>query len=283
VSFSRAIQSLKRTSSRRVRRAGRLEDDRLLSAEMQYFQRNDWAGKVAPPTARRSSTPRQQRDGALPAQHALPARADARSQRAAADVQAELYRANDIENYDTAAVRVTVEGGAELLFYTSHSVPIAMGPCCATSLSGAKIYYEAGDRRRFIARFRQWLDPPLRRPQRRSPAEDLAVHRRGPHGRGRSPAACPAAFRTPCASPSRGDRCHRAGLPRDLVSRSRVCPDKPMKCVTGLASALVQCYDQAMPPRRAPWPSLGPTRGERIDLTQSDWQLERLAQAVTPP
>jgi hypothetical protein len=50
-----------------------------------------------------------------------------------------------------------------------------------------------------------------------------------------------------------------------------------MKCVTGLASALVQCYDQAILPaehRGLAWAA----RGERIDLTQSEWQLDRLAQ-----
>ena len=43
-------------------------------------------------------------------------------------VQAELYRANAIDNYDTAALRVRVEGDAEILFYTSHAVTETVGP-----------------------------------------------------------------------------------------------------------------------------------------------------------
>lgn len=43
-------------------------------------------------------------------------------------VAAELYRANAITNYDTAAVRVTVAGGAEVLFYTSHAIEHQRGP-----------------------------------------------------------------------------------------------------------------------------------------------------------
>ena len=36
-------------------------------------------------------------------------------------VQAELYRANDIETFDTAAARIITENGAELLYYATHA------------------------------------------------------------------------------------------------------------------------------------------------------------------
>ncbi len=44
------------------------------------------------------------------------------------DVQAKLYRANDIENFDTSAIRCRVKGGAEILFYTSHAAGSMLGP-----------------------------------------------------------------------------------------------------------------------------------------------------------
>ena len=44
------------------------------------------------------------------------------------DVEAELYRANDIENYDTAAIRTHTEEGVEILFLTSHPVEENVGP-----------------------------------------------------------------------------------------------------------------------------------------------------------
>ncbi len=43
-------------------------------------------------------------------------------------VQAELYRANEIENYDTAAIRVQTASRAEVLFYTTHAVASRVGP-----------------------------------------------------------------------------------------------------------------------------------------------------------
>jgi predicted dehydrogenase len=43
-------------------------------------------------------------------------------------VQAELYRANPISNYDTAAMRVMTSCGVEILFYTTHAVTRSRGP-----------------------------------------------------------------------------------------------------------------------------------------------------------
>ena len=37
-------------------------------------------------------------------------------------------RANPISNYDTAALRVETDTGANVLFYTSHAVPSTIGP-----------------------------------------------------------------------------------------------------------------------------------------------------------
>jgi len=43
-------------------------------------------------------------------------------------IKAELYRANDIENYDTAAFRIMTEKNVELLFLTTHAVQYREGP-----------------------------------------------------------------------------------------------------------------------------------------------------------
>lgn len=44
------------------------------------------------------------------------------------EVTAELYRANDIENFDTSAIRIITEGSTEVLFYASHAVKESVGP-----------------------------------------------------------------------------------------------------------------------------------------------------------
>ena len=43
-------------------------------------------------------------------------------------VTAELYRAKQIENYDTGCFRIETTEGVDVLFLTSHAVPSLMGP-----------------------------------------------------------------------------------------------------------------------------------------------------------
>jgi predicted dehydrogenase len=59
-------------------------------------------------------------------------------------VQAELYRANDIENFATAAVRCITDSGAELLFLTSHAVDTAAGPAFEFECERAHVSYAGG-------------------------------------------------------------------------------------------------------------------------------------------
>ncbi|MBN1246643.1 MAG: Gfo/Idh/MocA family oxidoreductase [Anaerolineae bacterium] len=57
------------------------------------------------------------------------------------DVQAELYRANDIENYDTAALRCHTDDDVEVLFYTSHPVDQNIGPTLIYEFEDAVVHY----------------------------------------------------------------------------------------------------------------------------------------------
>jgi hypothetical protein len=69
-------------------------------------------------------------------------------------VQAELYRANDIENYDTAAIRAVTDAGVEVLFYTSHTVQEQLGVLCQFEFELATVEYDAGGAAEFIVRYR---------------------------------------------------------------------------------------------------------------------------------
>ncbi len=55
-------------------------------------------------------------------------------------VQAEIARANPIENYDTAALRVRA-AGAELLFYVTHAGIRLRGPVCEYRFERARVSY----------------------------------------------------------------------------------------------------------------------------------------------
>jgi predicted dehydrogenase len=60
-------------------------------------------------------------------------------------LEGELYRANPIENYDTAAVRANLPGGAELLFLTAHPVDQQCGPLLRYEFEHATIEYPGED------------------------------------------------------------------------------------------------------------------------------------------
>lgn len=56
-------------------------------------------------------------------------------------VEAELYRANNIENFDTAAVRIITKCGTELLYYCTHAVNQTKGPTFEYEFENATVYY----------------------------------------------------------------------------------------------------------------------------------------------
>ncbi|HHY83359.1 MAG TPA: Gfo/Idh/MocA family oxidoreductase [Clostridiales bacterium] len=62
------------------------------------------------------------------------------------EVSAELYRANPIENYDTAAIRAYTEDGAELLYISSHAVKDTVHPVFHYQFENADIVFGNPDR-----------------------------------------------------------------------------------------------------------------------------------------
>jgi hypothetical protein len=70
------------------------------------------------------------------------------------DVQAELYRANPIKNYDSAALRAHSEDGVEILHFVSHAVPSDIGPVVSYEFEYATVIYERQGSNTFIARFK---------------------------------------------------------------------------------------------------------------------------------
>jgi predicted dehydrogenase len=62
-----------------------------------------------------------------------------------AAVTAELYRANNIENFDTVAARIMTTEGTELLFMAAHPTFTTKGPCFEYEFEKGKIMYDAGE------------------------------------------------------------------------------------------------------------------------------------------
>jgi len=140
-SFSAAIQSLKEDIRRGLLgKPKRLKCLYLWPRDEIYYRRNDWAGR--------------QKDGQgrwildSPANNAMAhdlhnmffILGGARETSAVpVHVEAELYRAYDIENFDTAAIRCFTVEGTEILFYASHSAPLDTGPVFSYEFEGGKV------------------------------------------------------------------------------------------------------------------------------------------------
>lgn len=58
------------------------------------------------------------------------------------DCQAELYRANPITSFDTAAVRCHLEGGVPVHFYTTHACRDCINPVAYLEFERGTIYYQ---------------------------------------------------------------------------------------------------------------------------------------------
>lgn len=144
-SFSTSILRLKRDIiAGHFGAPRRLRSLCLWPRDASYYARNDWAGRRRGP------------DGLWvldsPANNAmahdlhnmlflLGPRIDASTR--PIEVVAELYRANPIENFDTAALRVHTDSGAEILFYGSHAIAENSGPEFCFEFERATVTYSA--------------------------------------------------------------------------------------------------------------------------------------------
>jgi predicted dehydrogenase len=244
-SFSKSIQTLKADIM-----AGHLGAPRRLKSlvffprGLDYFSRNDWAGKIKTGDGQPVFDSPANNAAAHYLHNMLYLLGGSRETSAVPrSVQAELYRANDIENYDTAAIRVRVDGGAELMFYTSHTVPPKLGPIARYEFEHAVVSYEAESGAGFVARFRngrvkRYGEPNLERSQKLWQSIEAA-------GNGGS-VVCGTAAAMPhvlCVAAAQESMPQIRAFPRDMVN-SQPVGDSAMVCVTGLHAALVQCYDQ---------------------------------------
>lgn len=152
-SWTDAIQNLKRAiQAGEFGRPIRFKSLILWPRPRSYFTRNQWAGRIRVGGSTVNDSPVQNATahylhncfyllGDDPLKSALPANIDART-----------YRANDIENYDTAFVQTRTVDGTEILYLCSHTIREQLGPILTYEFEDAVLTYdpESG----FTARYR---------------------------------------------------------------------------------------------------------------------------------
>ena len=182
-SFSPAVQALKDDIRSGLFGAARkLKCLYLWPRDEGYYARNDWAGK------------RRDAEGAWvldsPVQNAMAhdlhnmfyvLGQDKETSARPAEVEAELYRANAIENFDTAAARIRTEEGVEILFFVSHASEEDRGPVVRYEFEKAVVRCDSRTSGLW-AEFPDGTPQGLRRAGRRAHEQALAVDRRVPRG-----------------------------------------------------------------------------------------------------
>ncbi len=269
-SFAAGIQALKRhIHEGRFGRPVRFKTLALWPRPESYYRRNNWAGR------RRSD------DGAWvldsPINNAtahylhnmLYLLGPGRERSATpADVAAELYRANAIENFDTAALRCHTAAGVEVLFYSSHAVPARIGPIVCGEFEKAVVCYDrygAGADARFVARSHggaiETYDPPGGHDMRKL-WECVGAVRTG------APVACDveaASAHLLCVNGAQDSMRDIVEFPASLVS-AQGGGEERQRFVRGLGDALIQCFAQGILPSEhgdLAWAK----PGEPVDLT----------------
>ena len=118
-----------------------------------YFQRNRWAGRKTVDGMPVFDSPVNNACAHF-LQILFYVLGDAADRAASpAEVTAELYRANPIENYDTAALRCRTTAGTDVLFFTSHSTPRLRGPLLRFEFEHAKVSFDETSGQGIIAQF----------------------------------------------------------------------------------------------------------------------------------
>jgi predicted dehydrogenase len=248
-SFSQAVQSLKRdiiggVLGRPIRMRTLVYFPRPLS----YFRRNDWVGRI------------HTRDGAgvldSPVNNATSHYLHnmfyilGKTRETSAmpvTVQAELYRANEIENYDTAAIRAVADCGTEILFYTTHAVVHRKGPMSRFEFELATVEYDAAGGGQFIARFhdggvKSYGQPNLDRHEKIWQSVDSV--------RTGKPVACDvlaAMAHTRCVIAVQESAANITDFPSRLRQTVDL-EDETMVSVDGLSELLIGCYERGVLP-----------------------------------
>jgi len=146
-SFSDAILALKQDIlSGRFGRPLQFKTLVLWPRHRHYFRRNQWAGRI------------KTEDGAWvldsPVNNATAhylhnmlflLGPTLQSSAQPLSLEAWLYRANPIENYDTAALKIGTESGAKILFITAHPVSEEIGPLISLEFENGMVEYPFGE------------------------------------------------------------------------------------------------------------------------------------------
>jgi predicted dehydrogenase len=262
-SFSPAIHRLKQDISKgALGRAKRLKTYAFWPRDEKYYNRNDWAGKQKDAQGRLVLDSPVNNACAHYLHNMFYILGDRIDRSAAPDsVVAELYRATNIENYDTAVIRCRTLGDVEILFIATHVTQIHSGPILNYEFENATIRQGGEDGDAFNAQMADGSTVSYGAPIESNSAEKLLdVCRSIRTGK---PVACgleAAASQTACMFAAQQSMPVITEFPKDLISvEGEIGARKTY--VRGLEASLNQCFEEFCLPSELnfPWSRAGQT------------------------
>lgn len=263
-SYNQAVLQLKRDFHAGLFGAAKkLKTIVLWPRDEKYFNRNNWAGKIKDEAGRWVLDSPANNAAAHYLHNMFFVLGDTmKSSARPINVQAELYRANRIENHDTIALRCLCENHVEILFYATHAVKENYGPVFSYEFEKARVTYALEDpviRVRFQdGSVKEYGDPDAVYLQKLYDALSMAET-------GLEPACGPEAARsqTCCINGAQESMPEIAEFPKMLVTVSGEEGSR-LTWVQGLDRILQNCYEKALLPseRCIPWSK----KGLEIDL-----------------
>jgi predicted dehydrogenase len=236
-----------------------------------YYQRNRWAGRIKSDTGDWVLDSPANNAMAHYLHNALYVLGDTPTTSARPiSVQAELYRANPIENYDAAVLRVMTDHNIEVLFYGAHPVPDEAHPVFYYEFEEATIEYTAYSECNLIARFkdgstRSYGDPTAPGAELEKLWQCVDSVRTG------KPVVCgidAASSHTLCINGAQ-ESIEITAIPPESVRREPRGVADTLTWAVGLQESFKQSYAQGCLPAEIgtfPWAKIG----KAVDLTQYD-------------
>ncbi|KRG11153.1 Gfo/Idh/MocA family protein [Lederbergia galactosidilytica] len=143
-SFTDSVQQLKKQIlAGEFGQAKRFKSLTLWPRDQDYYNRSAWAGKKHSPNGEVILDSIASNATAHHLHHMLYLAGKATDQSASiAELKAELYKANDIETFDTCAVQIKTEENIDVLYLASHAVKESKGPTYVLEFERATISFD---------------------------------------------------------------------------------------------------------------------------------------------
>jgi len=185
------------------------------------------------------------------------------------EVEAELYRANNIENFDTAAIRAYTEEGVELLYFGSHAIKEQLDPVFCYQFENATVVF--GDpaieetSSNIVAFFNDGTKKNYGNPFEEV-IRKLWIAVDAVRGKAQIPCGLEAASSQVICINAVQESINPVAFPSNMIKRLE---EKKLTWVEGLAETFKECYDAGKMPSElgVSWAKLG----KKIDVRGYDY------------